>query len=399
MTHTRAGTKFGASQQFLHIVAVCVGCGLAHVGTSTMPFQIGALVDGTHRSASEAGLFGFVQVGALAAGMIFISPWVDRVAPRRIAVGSCLLAALANTGLYLLHALPLQLVFAALAGLGYGFVFAATVSGAAATREPDRVYAIGNGGALLIVVCVMALLPMAGARLGALGIFAALGSLAVVSSPFFVGFTSGRRGEETRLAVWRVPGVPGLLFAWAAFSTGTGALYAFSERIGKSINLPPAQIALVLSAGVFVGLIGTAVAAVLGRRVNRPWALVVGLCGSGLSCLLLGFAANLVVFAAGVFVYWVFYMFLYSYLLGTAAVLDPAGRAGTLGGGLERLGYGVGAGVGGILAEHATYSSTGVLGFCGCALGLALGCPSLFRALKLRNTGSVQTSPVTLLAP
>jgi MFS family permease len=399
MTHTRAGTKVGATQQLLHIVAVCVGCGLAHVGTSTMPFQIGALVDGTHRSPSEAGLFGFVQVGALAAGMILISPWVDRIAPRRIAVGSCLLAALANTGLYFLHVLPLQLVFAALAGLGYGFVFAATVSGAAATREPDRVYAIGNGGALLIVVSVMALLPIAGARLGALGIFAALGSLAVVSSPFFVGFTSGRPMEETRLAVWRVPGAPGLLFAWAAFSTGTGALYAFSERIGKSINLPPAQIALVLSVGVFVGLIGTAVAAVLGRRVNRPRALVIGLCGSGLSCLLLGFAASLVVFAAGVFVYWVFYMFLYSYLLGTAAVLDPAGRVGTLGGGLERLGYGVGAGVGGILAEHATYSSTGVLGFCGCVLGLALGCPSLFRALKLRSAGSVQTSPVTILAP
>jgi len=290
-------------------------------------------------------------------------------------------------------------VFAALAGLGYGFVFAATVSGAAATREPDRVYAIGNGGALLIVVCVMAVLPMVGARLGALGIFAALACLAVVSSPFFVGFTSGRRVEQTQLAVWRVPGAPGLLFAWAAFSTGTGALYAFSERIGKSINLPGAQIALVLSAGVFVGLIGTAVAAVLGRRVNRPRALGLGLCGSGLSCLLLGFAANLVIFAAGVCVYWVFYMFLYSYLLGTAAVLDPAGRVGTLGGGLERLGYGLGAGMGGILAEHATYSSTGVLGFLGCTLGLALGFPSLFRALKMRDNESVQSPPVSILAP
>jgi predicted MFS family arabinose efflux permease len=399
MTNTRAGTTVAATQQFLHIVAVCVGCGLAHVGTSTMPFQIGALVDGTQRSASEAGLFGFIQVGALAAGMILISAWVDRIAPRRIAVGSCLLAALANMGLYFFHLLPLQLVFAALAGLGYGFVFAATVSGAAATREPDRVYAIGNGGALLIVVCLMAILPIAGASFGALGIFAALAGLALVSSPCFVGFKAGRRTEETRLAVWRVPGAPGLLIAWAAFSTGTGALYAFSERIGQSIHLPPAQIALVLSAGVFVGLIGTGVAALLGRRVNRPWALIIGMSGSGCACLLLGFAANLPVFAAGVFVYWVLYMFLYSYLLGTAAVLDPAGRVGTLGGGVERLGYGVGAGVGGILAEHATYSSTGVLGFLGCALGLALGFPSLFRVLKIRSAGSVQSSPATILAP
>jgi predicted MFS family arabinose efflux permease len=399
MTHARAGTTVAATQQLLHIVAVCVGCGLAHIGTSTMPFQIGALVDGAHRSASEAGLFGFIQVGALAAGMILICSWVDRIPPRRIAVGSCLLATLANMGLYFLHSLPLQLVFAAAAGLGYGFVFAATVSGAAATREPDRVYAIGNGGALLIVVGLMAVLPVAGARLGALGIFAALAALATVASPFFMGFTTGRRTEETRLAVWRIAGAPGLLFAWAAFSTGTGALYAFSERIGKSINLPPAQIALVLSAGVFVGLIGTGIAALLGRRVNRPWALIIGMCGSGLSCLLLGFAGDLLMFAAGVFVYWVFYMFLYSYLLGTAAVLDPAGRVGTLGGGMERLGYGVGAGIGGLLAEHATYSSTGVLGFLGCALGLALGFPSLFQALKIRGTVSVQPSPANILPP
>jgi predicted MFS family arabinose efflux permease len=86
-----------------------------------------------------------------------------------------------------------------------------------------------------------------------------------------------------------------------------------------------------------------------------------------------------------VFAYWIFYMFVYSYLLGTAAVLDPAGRVGTLGGGLERLGFALGAGVGGILAQHVTYSSTGVLGFCTCLLGPAVGFPSLLRALKAKR--------------
>ncbi len=53
-----------------------------------------------------------------------------------------------------------------------------------------------------------------------------------------------------------------------------------------------------------------------------------------------------------------------------------------MGGGMERLGYGTGAWIGGVLAEHAGYSVTGVLGFAGCALGLAVGFPSLFRALE-----------------
>ena len=369
-------------QHLMLVVAVCVGSGLAHVGTSTMPFQIGALVDGGGRSAAQTGLFGFLEVGALAASMILVSNWVDRIAPRRIAVAGCCLAAFANLGLHYTQALYGQLLLAAIAGAGYGVVFAATVSGAAASREPDRIYAIGNGGALLIVVALMATLPRAAAQWGTLGIFIALAALAALCAPFLLGFNAARRLERPQLSAWRVHGAWGLLFAWAAFSTGTGALYAYSERIGKSIALPPAQIASVLSAGVFVGLLGTACAAVLGRRLNRAWALSIGICGSGLSCLLLGFATHLAVFAAGVFVYWVFYMFLYSYLLGTAAVLDPTGKVGTLGGGLERLGYALGAGLGGVFAEHWGYASTGLLGFFGCVAAAALGFPSLFRVLR-----------------
>lgn len=350
-----------------------------------MPFQIGALVDGSHRSASEAGLLGFMEVGAYAFGMILISAWVDRVPPGRIAVSGCLFIGLANAGLYFLHEFYLQLIIALLAGFGYGFVFAASIAGAAASREPDRLYAIGNGGALLLIVALMNLLPMAVVRFGDMGVFIALAALPVVCAPLFGGFITGRKTSEIRLASWRLPGAPGLLFAWALFSTGTGSLYAFSERIGKSISLPPGQIAMVLSTGVFVGLLGTGTAAVLGGRVNRKLALIIGMCGSAVSCLLLGFAANLVSFAAGVFAYWIFYMFLYAYFLGTAAVLDPAGRLGTLGGGLERLGYAIGAGIGGILVDFSTYSTTGVLGFAGCMVALSLGFPALFRALSQRR--------------
>jgi hypothetical protein len=375
-------------QHLMLVVAVCVGSGLAHVGTSTMPFQIGALVDGGGRSAAQTGLFGFLEVGALAASMILVSNWVDRVAPRTIAVAGCCLAAFANLGLHSMQALYGQLLLASVAGTGYGFVFAATVSGAAASREPDRIYAIGNGGALLIVVALMATLPRAAAQWGTLGIFIALAALAALCAPFLLGFNAARRTERPQLSAWRVHGAWGLLFAWAAFSTGTGALYAYSERIGRSIALPPTQIASVLSAGVFVGLLGTGCAAVLGRRLNRAWALSIGICGSGLSCLLLGFATHLVVFAAGVFVYWVFYMFLYSYLLGTAAVLDPTGKVGTLGGGLERLGYALGAGLGGVFAEHWGYASTGLLGFFGCVAAAAVGFPSLFRVLRYHTAPS-----------
>ena len=350
-----------------------------------MPFQIGALIDGSHRKAAEAGLFGFLQISSLSAGMMLISPWAGGLAPRTIAIAGCGLAAAANMALYLAGSLYLQLLLAIVTGFGYGLIFAATVSAAACSRDPDRVYSIGNGGALLIVVGLMSILPLAVSYWGTVGIFAALSVMSLACSPLFIGFKLGKRLDEPELGAWRTPGAPGLLIAWVVASTGTSALYAFSERLGRNIHLPASQLVTVLSSGVFVGLIGTGAAALLGRRVNRPLALMVGMSGSGAACLMLGFAANLTMYAAGVFMYWIFYMFLYSYLLGTAALLDPAGRVGTLAGGVERLGYALGAGVGGLLAEHESYRSIGTLGFLSCVLGMAFGFPSLFRELAARR--------------
>jgi predicted MFS family arabinose efflux permease len=371
------------------VIAVCVGSGLAHIATSMMPFQVGALIDGSGISAGQAGLFALFEVGGLALGMILIGPWIDRVPVKALAIASALLCAAANVGLFAVRAFPIELLCGALAGLGFGCVFAATIASAAASDEPDRLYAIGNGGALLLIMAVMTTLPMGAAHFGAVGIFLGIAALALASSVFFFGFKRAIRSDRLRVAAWRIDGAPGLLFGWAAFSMGCGAVYAFSERIGKGLGLAPQSIGIVLSAGVFVGVLGTAVAAFFGGRINRRRALVGGMVGSGLSCLLLGFASNGVMFSAGVFAYWICTMFLYCYLPGSAARLDASGRVGTLGGGLDRLGYGTGAWIGGLLAEHAGYSVTGLVGFAGCALGLVVGFPSLIRALEERGSQPV----------
>jgi hypothetical protein len=371
--------------QWRLILASSVGAGLAHVGTTTMPFQIGALMDGAGRSASQAGLFGFCQIGALALGMILISSQLSRVHPAVVAVGSALLAAVANVGLFLVQSFPLQLLFGALAGLAFGFVFAATIAGAAACDEADRLYGIGNGGGLFLIMAVMMALPVIAGRFGPRSVFIGIAGLALGCSGPLLGLKQGGRSTTDGKVSGSTDGVPGLLFSWVALSMGTGAVYSFSERIGKQIHLAPEVIGMVLSAGLFVGLFGAAIAALVGGRVSRSHALVVGMVGTGVSCLILGYSETLVSFGAGVFLYMLFYMFLYCYLLGTAAQLDGTGRVGALGGGMERLSYSIGVWMGGLLAEYLSYSTIGLLGFAGCMLGLVFGFPSLFRALYRRK--------------
>jgi hypothetical protein len=374
------------------ILASCVGTALAHVGTTTMPFQIGALMDGAGRSASQAGLFGFGQIGALAIGMILISSQLDRVHPVAVAVGGALLATVANAGLFLVQSFPLQLFYGTLAGVGFGFVFAATIAGAAACDEADRLYGIGNGGGLFLIMLIMMTLPVVAASYGPRSIFIGIAALVLVCLGPLFGLKHGRRSTSVGRVSWRTEGIPGLLFSWVALSMGTGALYSFSERIGTQIHLVPEVIGVVLSAGLFVGLFGTAIAALVGERVRRSHALVVGMAGTGVSCLILGYSESLLVFGAGVFLYMLFYMFLYCYLLRTAAQIDGTGRVGALGGGMERLSYSSGVWIGGLLAEYVSYSTIGLLGFAGCMLGLVFGFPSLFRALHRREASAAEAA-------
>jgi predicted MFS family arabinose efflux permease len=375
-----------AARRWSLLLAMSFGAALAHIATTGMPFQVGALMDGTARSASQAGLFALIEVASLSLGMILISLAVARIRPFGIAIAGSLLAALADFGLFAARQFPLQLVLGGFAGLGFGLAYSATVAAGASSQDADRAYAIGIGGSLPLVVLIMTILPFTSAKLGVMGIFVCLSGFALLCAPIFRGFKGARAQKQTgphpaQSAVWRTPGAAGLLFSWAAFSTGTAVVYVFAERIGRNIQLIPTDVGLVLSSGVLVGVFGTGLAALLSQRLDRRVALIGGLVGSALACFLIGHATTLVSFAAGVLLFWVFTMFLYCFLLGTAAVLDGSGRLGTLGSGAERLGYGIGAWIGGLLAQYVSYEATGTFACAACLAGIIIGYPTLFRAL------------------
>jgi predicted MFS family arabinose efflux permease len=372
------------------LLAMSFGSALAHIATTGMPLQVGALMDGTARTPSQAGLFAFIEVASLSFGMILISLLVARIKPLRVAIAGALLAALADLSLFVARGFPLQLVLGGFAGLGFGLAYSATIAAGASNEDADRAYAIGFGGSLPLVVLIMTILPFTSARLGFLGVFACMSGFALLCTPIFRGFKGAAiqrqaQPQPVQSAVWRTPGAAGLLFSWAAFSTGTAVAYVFAERVAKNIQLIPTDIGLVLSSGVFMGVFGTGLAAAFSQRLNRRVALVSGLAGSALSCFLIGHATTLGSFATGIYLFWIFTMFLYCFLLGTAAVLDKSGRLGTLGSGTERLGYAIGAWIGGLLAQHVSYASTGTFGCAVCLAGIILGYPTLFRALAQRS--------------
>lgn len=366
------------------IAAVVIGNGVAHIGTSTMPFQVGALMD-MGLNGREAGLFGFFQIGALALSMILLAPFIHRARSVTVAMAGAVLTIGAHVMMYVMPgSFMLLLLFAALAGTGYGLVFAATITGGSTAANPDRVYAIGNGGAVAYVVALMFIMPMASIYLGTMGAFLAVAIAILVTMPVMLAFKA-RANLPTMDAgsLLRQPAVLALMLMWAGYSLGTGALWSFAERIAKGLAIAPETTATILSLSALCGILGTGVAAWFGGRSPRILSMAIGLVGTGISCLMLGFATGAVMFALGVLTYWIFYMYQYSVFLGVAASIDPSGRAGTLGGGCERFAFAIGAPIGGIVTDLGSYSMLGILGFLSCVLTIPLCMPLVARRLAV----------------
>ena len=366
------------------VVAVAVGSAIAHLCTSAMPFLVGALINGYGMSATGAGLVGFFQVGALAVSMILIAPIAHRFKPLRVCALGASLAASCNVLIYLAPAqLALICLLATVVGVGYGLILTAAVAAAAGSSRPDLTYAAGNSGALLIVVPMISALSLATLRFGSRGTFLAIPLLIVVCAPLLFGLrrTRGAVAGVQVTGTTFVKGVP-ILAIWSLFSFGTGAMWAFTERIGVALALSGPTIGLVLSTSAFTGLIGTSLAAVCSTRVNRVAALAVGVVGGGASCLMLALATNLWMFATAAVLYWIFTMFVYILLLGTAAVLDPTGRLGTFGTGCERLAFAIGAPLGGLMVDYGSYVWVGVGAAIACSVIAPAFLPGLSRALR-----------------
>lgn len=368
------------------IAAVAVASGIAHLGTSTMPFQVGALMDGRGLSASMAGVFGMFEIGALAISMILLSPVIHRFSSVTISLAGAGLAAVAHIAMFLLPAtMPPLLACAALAGVGYGLVFAAAITGASTALNPDRIYALGNVGAILFIVLMMMIIPLASAKLGAMGAFPAIAAMVLVAAPAMLQFRARPALMTAPPArVLSQPATIALLVMWACYSLGTGALWSFAERIGTRLEIHPEMIATILSASTLCGVLGSLVAAAIGGRSFRIPAMLIGLLGTALSCILMGYASGAISFALGVLIYWIFYMYQYALFLGTAASFDAEGRLGTLGGGCERLAFAVGAPIGGLIVDHGSFGALGILGFASCVATIPICLPIVARGLRQR---------------
>ena len=390
-----------SSWQFVAFVfAVAVGNAVAHLCTSAMPLQIGALIDGFGLSATAAGVFGFFQVGALALGMIFFAPLSYRYRPFVVCLTGLLIASATNGALYFASpGLPVLCLLGLISGTGYCLMLSATVGAPAASAQPDKVYAASSSGGLLLLVGLLSLLPLTNHYFGVRGIFAGIATLLVCSIPLLWGFRYvGGSANVKAVQGASLNSGRSLLIIWVLFSLGSGAMWSFAERIGHALHLSAPTIGFVLSGAVFMSLVGSGLAAFASDRIGRATAIGIGLIGGGCACLMLALSNGLWMYATAAVLYWIFSIFFYVLMLGTAAAIDPTGRLATLGTGCERLAFAFGAPIGGMFIDFGSFLWIGLLAVASCSILAPLCLPSVSRAIRRAHANRhIDAAPVPLV--
>ena len=338
-----------------------------------MPFQIDVAINRFGLSVSQAGIFGFVEILALSVTM-FVGPTYGKIFSSNllsltggvVLAVSALMADLVRTGqLYALYAI------AACLGVGAGIIFCALMKAVSSRHDIERNMSFINGVGLLINALIIFFSShMAGGHSGnGNRIFLMIAATALIAAPFMMIFMSegphGRHDptfqDSHSASPIPISGAVVLFLLWAGYSIGSSAMWSFSARIARHINIPTESMANLSSLGIFVGIFASLANAYGTRFISSRMLLFIGLTGTALSCLGCTLAPNVWAFGLGICVYWTFLMTASCYLFSMAAKMDRTGALGMWGASIDRIGHAFGTYTGGLVI--ATYPPAVLGGF------------------------------------
>ncbi len=359
------------------IIALGVGLFSGSMGVYLVPVQIGVMIDGLGFSASQTGLLGAVEVGAMSITAIAISSQLQRWSRSKTAMFGAIVAAVCEFISAFTSSLSILFLLRILVGSGCGFIFGSVCAAAASSSSPDRNFgwgqAIMNGLFFILFIFIPYTLTFNMHS----GLFITLGIILLVVIPFYRALPGTGISTPSSVSTGKVSAIPLIVMhitATVLLNVGLGALWGFVERIGThNVGLSPEMIGRVLSMSTLFMIAGSLFAAWLGVRIGRaiPMASAAVLCA--VAAMLVTNAETLVVYAGGLFLYNAAYLFLGPYIIaGTAAALDPSGRLASAMGGIMFLSYSVGIGTGGFITEFISLAGIGQLALFTCLLAAPL---------------------------
>ena len=314
--------------------AIVAGITLAVLGIAffmAMPIIVGAWSDQAGFSEQQAGLLAAIDSSGGVAASLFVSLVLNLFNRRGLAVGAIAIAVAANLASAQVGGFYPTAFCRALAGFGSGAIYALGLATLAATHHTARNFSILLFVQVSFGMVEINLYAWLADQTGMDGIYLSM-ALALTACLGLIHWlppsaeepSTSARGDSLNSAHALLPWL--CLVAVFFFYIGTGAFWAYIERIGRAGGLEAGLVTGSLTYTQVLSLLGCLIAGWLSTRLGQFRPLIASLfCAAGASYgLTLGI--NAFSFVSALCVFFLFWNAIDIYQLGTLGNMDHRGR-------------------------------------------------------------------------
>jgi predicted MFS family arabinose efflux permease len=354
------------------------GITLGNTAQSGIPWIVGSLVESAHLDIQQASLMVTVEVLTMGCVMLGASAFVHRLPKKAVLILATLLAIAAQIASIYVTQLGALAVVRALSGVGFGLVYSLASAIGAGAESPQRTYSAAGTIVLLLGVLINPMLGYGMQTFGAPGVFGGIIVLAVVLAVplFLISFKAFQTSPVTAAGIVTEQAKPadrldmlaaaGVVLTMALMSAAVSGLYVFLERIASSVGLRGTALGAGMSVVSLIGASGGVIAIFVSKRVGNVLPLLIGLPLMGVIMLGLTMVKAQIPFWMLFSALTVMFWFLYPFIFGLGAQVDPKGRVASATGSGKILLASAGTALAGFLGANYGIQSYGyaTIGIC-----------------------------------
>jgi len=325
---------------------------LAGISLSATPVLAGATAAALPLSQTAIGGLAALELLLTALVTAVVAGWTIRLAWRPLAAGGAAALILGLLGHGIAVDGPSVGLCRVLMGVGSGALGAVGAAAIASAPDPDRVFGLSGVAGGLLGVAVHVLLPGARAEAGLVGVglllalVAGILSLAIIRlAPLTPARHLDKTGNPTAepSAPLITPARCLFLVAVAAFFLPGSGIWVHGDLMAERAGLSPSARGGLYAAMIAASILGSGAVALWGTRFGRRSPMAACLAISAVATGAVFPATDAIPFAAAMVASSLTFSAGIAYVLGLAAVLDPAGRLPGLAVAVGILAYGVSA--------------------------------------------------------
>ncbi|MFC7047958.1 MFS transporter [Emcibacter nanhaiensis] len=358
--------------------------GLGYWPLYVIPFVIGALIDGRGLDEVQAGFVASVEVTTIALSSLLMSRFVSMIGSTSRAIYiTIVVIILGNLISAVAESYSLLLVSRLLVGFGEGIALATGTATVTHVKKPDRLYALVQVGRGLIGAISIPIIAYAIGHSASAGPFLFLALLPLLALPVAHWLPTEREkdasaSEINALFHSKIAQMVVLLMAAMFMVTlGESFWYSFIERKGTSIGMDLDSVAMILSATIFLGILGAGIPAFLGNRYGRILPLLVLIVLTTISGGVSLMATTAVPYVLGAFCFVIFFAAITPFAIGLSTVFGRTGAVSAAIGSMIVGGHAIGPTIAGFTLKAGGFPALSMefaaSGLCAIVLFLVLG--------------------------